>query len=161
MYGAIVIEQDNLLKYSISELRNGFDEIRIAMKVITGYQYDNGKVLWTNIYGDPFSIMVSETKKGKSIKDESDYMLSVWLFNGSFSLGEKPFKAKYNNKLPADVYKWLMNITENFHNGLFNCSGCQEKTLISEIAGQFYAGRYCKKCWETKYKAIEAKENYD
>jgi hypothetical protein len=161
MYGAIVIEQNNILKYEIYELERGFNEIRIAMKAITGYQYDNSKLIWTNIYGDPYSIMVTKTKKPKFAGEEADYCLHVWLFNESFSIGDKPFRAKYDDKLPSDVYKWLKDITENFHNGLFNCSGCKKKILISEISGQFYAGRYCKECWESKYKAIEAKENYN
>ena len=27
--------------------------------------------------------------------------------------------------------------------------------------GQYVAGHYCKECWDNKYKAIEAKENYE
>ena len=42
-----------------------------------------------------------------------------------------------------------------------NCSACDKEITYNEIAGRYFAGIYCKECWENKYKEIEAKETYE
>ena len=63
--------------------------------------------------------------------------------------------------MPQEIYRQIMDDCEDFVRGKQNCSGCNKKINKSEIAGQYFAGRYCSHCWEAKYKAIEANETYN
>jgi len=47
------------------------------------------------------------------------------------------------------------------------CSLCREEMKLVDIAGAYYGGRFCKRCWEEGYKgsepmkAVEARESYN
>ena len=58
------------------------------------------------------------------------------------------------------VDKLAKTITDK-ENGIVECSDCEKKIKINEIAGRYFAGIYCKDCWENKWQAIEAKETYE
>jgi formamidopyrimidine-DNA glycosylase len=55
----------------------------------------------------------------------------------------------------------MFNLCEDYGRGYVRCSDCETKIKTSEIAGRYFAGVYCKDCWDGKWKAIEAKENYE
>jgi len=60
-----------------------------------------------------------------------------------------------------DFIDWILKTTEEFINGIIHCSSCGKEINVSEIAGNYFAGVYCQKCWDTKYKELEANESYD
>ena len=55
----------------------------------------------------------------------------------------------------------IFEVIEDKENGIIRCSDCGKKISVNEIAGHYFAGSYCKHCWDTKWKAIEAKETYE
>lgn len=65
-------------------------------------------------------------------------------------------------KPPSDGFiYWIENITKEYCDGDIHCSSCGQQIKQKEIAGRYFAGIYCKDCWESKYKDIEAKETYE
>ncbi len=96
-------------------------------------------------------------------KKNFHWEVHVWDMTGSNSVGYYPFTSDNieTDTMPIEIYHKIISDCEDFVIGMQNCSGCNNKMKRSEIAGQYFAGRYCKNCWETKYKAIEAKETYN
>lgn len=56
-----------------------------------------------------------------------------------------------------DIYDAIID----WLNGFICCSDCGKRIKKSEIAGGYFAGRYCTDCWNNKWKAIESKETYE
>jgi predicted nucleic-acid-binding Zn-ribbon protein len=79
------------------------------------------------------------------------------------SLGSFQIKAvnKETDKLQRKDFDKIISVCRKYVQGTIQCSGCDKEIQIVDIAGQYFAGRYCKHCWETKYRAIEAAENYE
>ena len=50
---------------------------------------------------------------------------------------------------------------QKYDQGYICCCGCGEYIKLEDIAGNIFAGQYCKECWENKYRAVEANMNYD
>ena len=76
---------------------------------------------------------------------------------GQFNLGEN-----YKNEVPSEEFiKWIEKVTEEYCKGIVHCSDCGREIHKNEIAGRYFAGIYCKNCWEGKWKAIEAREDYN
>ena len=86
--------------------------------------------------------------------------ICLWADDGSTSL-------MHVNNIPLqdDVEKYKQIALErinDFANGVIHCSDCGIAFPVTEIKGKaFYAGIYCQHCWDNKWKAIEAAENYD
>jgi DNA replicative helicase MCM subunit Mcm2 (Cdc46/Mcm family) len=62
----------------------------------------------------------------------------------------------------CDVVSKISAVCDMWIDGKMYCSDCGE---VIEVAGShrkmYFAGRFCENCWERKWKAIEARENYD
>lgn len=84
--------------------------------------------------------------------------LYIWANNGCTSIGH------YDDIKDKSIEE-LVDIVEtdisNYLNGYIKCSDCGKLIKKAEVAGTYFAGSYCKDCWEGKWKAIEAKETYD
>lgn len=66
------------------------------------------------------------------------------------------------NDIPNDDFiEWIENITYEYINGIVHCSDCNKAMKKEEIVGRFFAGIYCKECWEREWKERETRENYD
>lgn len=123
--------------------------LRKEMKIVTNQQYDDSHFVVSNIYGDIFRFMII----GKPYS-----CLSIWNMT-DFGIGKAIIT---NNREEAeknlnDVKKRMEIYTE----GKIHCSGCDNIEDYNHIKKhRWFAGIYCDNCWETKYKAIEAKENY-
>lgn len=98
-----------------------------------------------NFNGEKFSVSYSKWYKE----------LSIWSKDGVVSL----FSDKVKNI--SDCTEITFEAINNWLSGYIRCSDCGELIRIEEIAGNYFAGMYCKHCWETKWKAIEARETYD
>ena len=95
----------------------------------------------------PFCIMFSKT----------DYTL--WADDGRISLLDKRYN--YKNGLSEEVFSHIKEEISNWLNGYIRCTDCGKLINREEVAGHYFAGSYCKDCWEGKWKEIEANETYD
>lgn len=108
----------------------------------------------------PFSIHFSPQVNPKKY---FHWEFHVWNMTGHETVNcyEFPSTDKEHDMMPKEIYLKAMQDCEDYARGIKICSGCQKKVNSKEIAGHYFAGSYCSHCWETKYKAIEAKENYN
>lgn len=111
--------------------------------------------------------LVRENKRFAFLIDCSDYSHPKCKLKNTFhiwddfsqSLGTFVIDPKLP---PTDAFiEWIENITKEYCDGDIHCSGCGKQIKQKEIAGRYFAGIYCKDCWENKYKDIEAKETYE
>lgn len=66
------------------------------------------------------------------------------------------------NQPPTDEFiEWIEELTYEYCNNIIHCSDCRKVMQKKDIAGSFFAGIYCKECWERTWKEREARENYD
>lgn len=96
--------------------------------------------------GDEFHIGYSKNYKE----------IYVWANGGNISL--------YSKKDVVSIDCMPQIITDviiDWLNGYVHCSDCDTRIKKSDIAGGYFAGVYCQKCWNGKWKEIEAQENYD
>ena len=88
-----------------------------------------------------------------------DNKFFVWCDNGSTSIGD--YEIEYDNTPSDEFIEWLKTTLNNCIEGKICCSDCGKQITKAQIAGRYFAGVYCKDCWEREWKAIEAKETYD
>lgn len=73
---------------------------------------------------------------------------------GSFSVEEK-------NPPTEEFIKWINETVEKYTEGIVHCSDCGREIKKNEIAGRYFAGIYCKECWDREWAEREARETYD
>ena len=85
--------------------------------------------------------------------------IAIWDEKGTTSLGE----IQYDKESTTfnEVYNYLHNIMDEYCKGLIHCSDCEKLIPMKDVAGHYFAGSYCRDCWERKWKEIEAKETYE
>lgn len=95
--------------------------------------------------------------------DKNNWTINLWDVTGANALGSYsvPIIDKEKDILPNETFFSIIDDCEDFVRGVQSCSGCKTKIKKEEIAGQYFAGRYCEKCWESKYRAMEARETYN
>jgi hypothetical protein len=100
----------------------------------------------TDIYGHPYTWMFH------------GHTLNIWDVVGSTQIAVAHFKDGDRQKIVNEVIKRM----EEFSCGWVHCSDCDTKFKYNNHeGGSYFAGIYCQKCWDGKWKAIEAKENYN
>ena len=127
-------------------------------------------VKWRNdTFGRHFDnnnyFLVRENKRFSFLIDTNNYSncklknsFSLWNDNNE-SLGGYIIDV---NLWPSDEFvEWIEDTTERYCIEKVNCSACGKEITYNEITGRYFAGVYCKDCWENKYKEIEAKETYE
>ena len=122
--------------------------------------------LQVNLFGLPFDNN-SHAKISNSYGDEFTFALyisndkvniHIWDCAGSTSVMQVSF---VNGELSQQIIHQIQNTINDYTRGKINCSDCGKQIYRSEIAGRYFAGVYCKDCWDGKWRAIEAKETYD
>ena len=133
----------------------GYDGRWKLMKQATEYSYDNNKTMWSNINGHLHSISI--------LKGVAGWEINLWDDTGSLAIGQikQDMINAETDVLSNENYAKMDKMTKDFHRGTVRCSGCGKDTNSKNNPRRFYAGIYCESCWEGKYKAMEAKENYD
>ena len=164
MIGAIIVNEyqfksKGLNYFEINNRSGELNNIFKEFKKLTGYQFDNRHQYYSNIYGDLFSFGIYITK----VKGINKYWsLKFWNSSGQDAIIEvsQDFKSLYD-KISNDNLKLINDKLEQYSKGKIDCSECKTTINKIDIAGKYYAGVFCKNCWESKWKAIEAKESYD
>lgn len=115
-----------------------------VLKTLNSNLLNHVSIRFSNIYGEEFIIGIHQKE------------IIVWSYTGHDVL----FKTT-SEFFTEDVYVAIVETMDNWSRGYIYCSDCGEKIHMSEIAGKYFAGNYCKECWEYKWKAIEKNETYD
>lgn len=130
-------------------------------KNMINYFYEaRNKILGCNFINPMFKIRYKYRLFSFSVYCGKNNSVSIYIWDcdGVLSIGS------YHQKQLQIMKSTLENIKvdlDNFIDNKIHCSGCNMLINMKDVAGSYYAGRYCKDCWENKYKAIEAAENYD
>lgn len=88
------------------------------------------------------------------------YKLSVWDRSGRTSVFSKLIPEDLKDR--ENFISNLFDITKDYTNGIIHCSDCDEIAKYTDVyKHKYFTGIYCDNCWNSKWKAIEAKENYN
>ncbi len=173
MYGAIIIDYDEFQRNEIKDIcTDGKDmkEKMTAVKVITGYRFDNSHFMISNIFGDLFAYMLSQVKitdkesqeihakynSSESLKKHK-YILSIWNSAGSTSIyTSNSWIQDYDKPIDREIYKKAKQYMEDYSQGIFRCSRCEVQ--IKNKRNRYFAGIYCDKCWNDDSKGMSLKE---
>jgi hypothetical protein len=82
----------------------------------------------------------------------------LWDDNNKY-LGE--FEIEPNDYPSDEFISWIEDTTSNYLKGLISCSDCGKMIKQSDIAGRYFAGIYCKDCWNKTWAKIAERETYD
>lgn len=83
----------------------------------------------------------------------------VWNESGSISVLHCSID---NNSAPSKHFiDQLYEKLNNYNDGIYHCSDCGVSITKNDIAGRYFAGIYCKNCWNREWKTVEAAETYD
>ena len=182
MYGGLFLTLQEL-EQSIGGLIRILRERRIALKVITGYGFDNEHNFLTDICGKHYGFSVRQNKAAfNSIEYKrltskfghptlsSYYEISVWNETGTASIFTDEWCGSWNNGVPNNIIEKIEEVMQLYREGKIHCSDCQIVTPIDDYKRHYFAGRYCNNCWSGStgtYKniggwcEIERKENYE
>lgn len=173
---SIELRIDHLEKIALKELETNnvdgiYNQVRRAIKPVTNYGWDNNILIVSNIFGDLFSIHI---RLGKYNNKPPVWEITIWDYKGTTTVGV--WGKSYVNdddKLTNEELRAIKERLEDFTRNVLHCSDCQTTMPTNkrirfngdvhkeDYGGQYFAGHYCTKCWERKWKAIEAKENYE
>lgn len=184
MYGILVVDYLEFARLPIWEYERPMKEKSIALKVITGYQFDDQKLMVSSIMGNLYSLTITREscqygsfrhKKlqkhfGEQVDIGKTYSLHLWNITGGISLYGTTFTVKeYSDSIPTEVVQNVHRVMSEYESGLVMCSDCGNIT-DAHSGRQYFAGIYCSECWEgTKgthqgkggWREVEAKETYN
>lgn len=183
MYSIIVVDYIEFARLPIREYERPLKEKSIALKVITGYGFDDEKLKIQSITGNLYSLMIhrescqhgsprhKELQKhfGERVDIHKTYSLNLWNVTGGVALYGTAFTIKeYSDPIPHEVVKEVYRAMDEYEQGIVTCSDCRNKTQKSNR--QYFAGIYCPECWigETGqhkgkggWQQVEDKETYN
>jgi hypothetical protein len=101
--------------------------------------------LYRNIYGDLFFVNVLPSG------------IHVWSVNGGDAI------VTIAATTTSEILRTLEDRTREYSSGVLRCADCGTpmRRFSEEIAGQYFAGRYCKSCWEREWRGRAARETYE
>jgi hypothetical protein len=130
-------------------------------KALLGCKPDNQTTQSLKIGGSFFSFHVNCMEyKGKP----KSWELTFWDISGNISLYNITFPVVDETKdiIPNDAFERIIEILKDYSKSFIRCTKCSKRIPVSEIAGSYFAGRYCDHCWnEGGMKEKEAKETYN
>lgn len=159
IYPRSIFEEMKKCNYSWNELYDMMEDFTKLRNKYIGYNLGNNcfKLSRGKRF---FSFLISKDYNYVTKTHTNTGNFSLWSEDGCSALGGlaiDDFSAP-----PSDTFiNWINETTLNWVNKQLHCSDCGTLISESEIAGSYFAGKYCKDCWEKTWKAIEAKETYD
>lgn len=151
-----LMKEDDSIEKTMIRI-NAFEK---EVKEVADHGWGNQHLFIKNSYGDLFKFMLSKEYLSGG-RTNNLYVLTLWSYN-DHSLGHFILKDKYCIENKDVVLDKVAKRTERFSQGYVPCSNCEKEEKIKDIEkNRYFAGIYCNECWERKYKAIEAKENYN
>jgi len=186
MKGYIVFDWHEFITTPIYQFFDPLDEKRIAMKVITGYKFDNEYYKFTNAYGDLFSFSISKCgaeigsikhvelieKFGKDVRLDKIYYINIWNGTGMDTIYKESFiiKNAFKDTIPEEIANKIDMLVCDYSRGIYYCNDCGKRITKKEIGGRYFAGKYCKDCWIGKtgtykgkggWQKLEKEETYE
>lgn len=138
-----MLDEAKALRNKFMEENLGNDEVYLVR--------DNQRFAF-GIYQD-----CTHTSKGPKYLNTGEFHL--W---DDFSQTLGGFRIKNVHMPPTDEQiAWIEEVTEEYCNGSIHCSKCGKKIHQSEIAGRYFAGIFCRGCWEGGMREIEVRETYE
>lgn len=110
-------------------------------------------ITWNNSF-----IRFKRDDSDELFKINIDREVNIWNSQDE-SLG--CIKVDYDAPPTDEFIEKVEQLTFESINHQIRCSDCEKLMIRDQIAGRYFAGVYCKDCWESKWKAIEAQETYD
>lgn len=168
MYGILVLEWNELITWPLHKFEKFLTERRVALKTITGYEFDSNHYCFHDICGYLYAFSVNKRTAVIGVYD-----IHVWDYRGQQTIYSKAFcvgQEGYNKTIPDDVANELDTAIKLYRDAeTIQCSDCGEPTL-AKSGRRYFAGTYCEGCWAgTKgqhkdkggWNKVEAKETYN
>jgi len=150
------------LKGDLHEFRDDLEVVRKELKRVSGYQFDNPHFRFSNIYGTEFAFQIHE--KSRYDNTNRNYIpldifdVNVWDYTGGTDL----FHGTIPDSDRQEFINELLMVCDKWSIGEKKCSDCKKWINYAENKShRYFAGIYCSECWERKWKAVEASENYN
>lgn len=184
MKAAVIVEWNHFCSAPIFQFGKPLEETRIALKVATGYEYDNrhNRVYFSR-HEFSFNVTMETASSGSPRYREitklagahagpngsNVYTLVFWNFEGVEHLFESMFTCEPDDHIPSDVTKAARACLEQYSRGVRSCSDCGAETEAG-ASRRYFAGIYCEPCWAGSqgkhagrggWKAMEAAETYE
>ena len=145
---------DILTKFNNKQCHQFYEDLQEFSFTANQERMHHGQLV-TDIYGQAYTWSFHTSPQGVG-------SLHVWDSTGGTSI----FSAVFDDGLSEQSRRAIVNRAiermEEFSVGYVYCSDCGKKVKYhDETGGRYFAGIYCKDCWERKWKAIEAKETYN
>lgn len=127
-----------------------------------GYNLGNSSVLYQSKNGNKYTISIYPDFRyeGRNRVEVGTASFHVWDEQGAESILTIEH-GPWNDAPTVSLLDSLYNTIKDYENGIIYCSDCGKPINKSEIAGSYFAGRYCEHCWNTKWRDIEARETYE
>lgn len=164
------LEKIPLIEFESNNHDGIYNKVRQAIKPVVNYNWDNNILRVTNISGNEFSIHIYLSKTKGVL---SGWEITIWDYLGTTTIGV--WKKKYCSDDDCLTIEEIHDIEKRlgeFSHNILHCNDCQstipsDKSIRKtehhekEYGGQYFTGHFCKDCWERKWRAVEAKENYN
>lgn len=181
---AIILEWNHFCSAPIYQFGKPLDELRIALKVATGYEYDNDhNRVYVGRHEFSFNVTMEtadfSSPRYREItklpgahagpRGSNVYTLRLYNFEGVEHLFERMFVCEPGDAIPSVVTGAAREALDKYSQGLRSCSDCGEMT-DAKAPRKYFAGVYCEACWKGSkgqhagrggWKAVEAAETYE
>ena len=142
----------------LDEFIADLEEVRKAVKVATNYKWDNGNRRFSNGGGVEFAFTLH--KHTHFTTRETWHTIGVWDSRGDTSIISDIVPVNLDER--KKFLSKIMRLCSNYADGKVYCHDCGKTANYVDIKNnRYFAGIYCDECWERKWKAIEANENYN
>ena len=185
----VVIPSGALATVPLAWFLKDLDEIRVACKRLSRYEYDNNhQVLSFDCYATEFSFSVALPQAAPGSPNERAWLsrfgdayrdralgvrvteFNLWDWRGCIAVHKEVFLGDLMKPIPDEVRARLCAAMRAYVDGSLRCSDCGAMLPMVELPGAYFAGRYCAACWLGErgkhsgsggWKAVESRETYD
>lgn len=119
---------------------------------------------WVEFRNEQFGSDVANNSERLEYKNHS---FKFGIYDDQFDLWDSDdkilgsFCIKIEKPPTEEFIKWIYETIEKYIEGIVHCSDCGREIKKDEIAGRYFAGIYCKECWDREWAEREARETYD